>query len=49
MPKASTRVVCICGAGTKKSHQEKIKAGFYKHTYVGPGKTRGKHALKEGK
>lgn len=31
---------CTCGARSLKMHKQKIKAGFYKHEYTGPGKHR---------
>lgn len=29
---------CLCGARSLKMHKQKLKAGFYKHEYTGPGK-----------
>lgn len=31
---------CICGATSRATHDKKIRRGFYKHDYVGPGKHR---------
>lgn len=31
---------CTCGARSLKMHKLKIKNGFYKHEYTGPGKHR---------